>query len=114
MLCTYTASICVGAGNGRTARGLAYLIIAWMQRKKGWGVTLDGLHAPFHLATMRDKYLKGLQATNAACGFCKCCNGAGHGTLHTFIPENVKALRESLVEAHAYMYRVPNDFGVVG
>ena len=108
--CAYVASFFVVAGNGRTARGLAHLIIAWMQRKEGRDVTLDGLHAPFHSATMRGKYLKGLQAANVTCGFCDCCNGTG--ALHAFVPENVKALKEVLVEAHASRY--PDDVRVVG
>ena len=56
-------------GNGRTARGLCFLVMSLL----GANIPAD-IHTRFR-REHRAPYLAGLRAANAACGFCACCPG---------------------------------------
>ena len=60
-------------GNGRAARGPAYLVANSMALQSGGKWSSGALHAPFHTALTRRKYVAALQHANSQCGMCKCC-----------------------------------------
>lgn len=80
-------------GNGRTARGLAWMVTT----SAGSGMCSDvfaapsQVHAPFHIHETRERYLLGLRAADALCGH-------DSTTLGTFTPSLVAALAEVLRE----------------
>ena len=62
-------------GNGRTARGLAFLVLR-MATLLPDHATLDAFHAAFHRCDERKRYYAGLAVTNEAVGVCECCSAA--------------------------------------
>jgi len=75
-------------GNGRTARGLAYWVIAMAFGKK----VSPLWHEPFE-RELRRQYFLGLQAVNEACGNCSCC---GTSMRREFTGEAVASLAQML------------------
>ena len=98
-------------GNGRTARALAFTVIASIEHQTGSDMSSCGLHKPFHTPHLREKYVLGLQDANRARGTCHCCNSAAANglvkapTLHDFAP-----LRQVLRDAFHGLFKCDQNW----
>ena len=86
-------------GNGRGARGLAYLVGASKAQQCSEKWSASGLHARFHSQVTRPKYLAALQHANNQCGICKCCRDEPLLAAPTFQPAALHGLSSILQEA---------------